>query len=107
MDIAAKNKLHPGKLGIAAITVKLPFRYIYVRTLPCAARALRLLATHHVFIEVRPDVFTNNSLSSILDTGKQADVLLTQSVAVRCGGRVGVDMNATVDQGWTNSRASN
>ncbi|KAJ7512284.1 S-adenosyl-L-methionine-dependent methyltransferase [Mycena galericulata] len=34
------------------------------------ARVLRLLATNHVFIEVSPDVFANNRLSSMLDTGK-------------------------------------
>lgn len=55
-DIAAKSKLHPGKL----------------------ARALRLLATHHIFIEASPDVFVNNSLSSVLDTGKSTEVLFTQ-----------------------------
>ncbi|KAF9646504.1 O-methyltransferase [Thelephora ganbajun] len=55
-DIAAKNKQHPDKL----------------------VRALRLLATHHVFIEVSPDVFTNNSLSSVLDTGKSTEALFTQ-----------------------------
>ncbi|KAJ7473007.1 S-adenosyl-L-methionine-dependent methyltransferase [Mycena galericulata] len=34
------------------------------------ARVLRLLATNHVFTEVSPDVFANNRLSSMLDTGK-------------------------------------
>lgn len=34
------------------------------------ARALRLLATKHIFREVSPDVFANNRLSSTLDTGK-------------------------------------
>ncbi|KAJ7474411.1 hypothetical protein B0H11DRAFT_2035292 [Mycena galericulata] len=34
------------------------------------ARILRLLATNHVFTEVSPDVFANNRLSSMLDTGK-------------------------------------
>ncbi|KAJ7473014.1 S-adenosyl-L-methionine-dependent methyltransferase [Mycena galericulata] len=34
------------------------------------ARVLRLLATNHLFIEVSPDVFANNRLSSMLDTGK-------------------------------------
>ncbi|KAI0339260.1 hypothetical protein BDW22DRAFT_1431862 [Trametopsis cervina] len=31
---------------------------------------LRLLATHHIGREVRPDVFANNRLSSIIDSGK-------------------------------------
>ncbi|KAF9779280.1 O-methyltransferase [Thelephora terrestris] len=63
-DIAAKNKIHPGKL----------------------ARALRLLATHHVFVEVSPDVFANNSLSSMLDTGKSTEVLFTQPKAEKFKG---------------------
>ncbi|KAJ3527088.1 hypothetical protein NM688_g8174 [Phlebia brevispora] len=40
------------------------------------ARALRLLTTHHIFREVAPDVFTNNRVSSLIDTGKPvADIL--------------------------------
>ncbi|KAI0695252.1 hypothetical protein BC835DRAFT_965073 [Cytidiella melzeri] len=31
---------------------------------------LRLLATHHIGKEVRPDVFANNRLSSVMDSGK-------------------------------------
>ncbi|KAJ3558401.1 hypothetical protein NM688_g947 [Phlebia brevispora] len=34
------------------------------------ARVLRLLCTRHIFREVSPDVFTNNRISSTLDTGK-------------------------------------
>ncbi|TCD60068.1 hypothetical protein EIP91_010786 [Steccherinum ochraceum] len=34
------------------------------------ARVLRCLATHHYFIEVSPDVFANNLLSSLMDSGK-------------------------------------
>lgn len=34
------------------------------------ARILRLLASRHIFREVSPDVFANNRLSSLLDTGK-------------------------------------
>ena len=41
-----------------------------------AARVLRVLATNHIFIEVAPDRFANNRLSSYLDTGKDvADIL--------------------------------
>ena len=40
------------------------------------ARNLRLLATNHIFIEVSPDVFATNRLSSVLDTGKPVDELL-------------------------------
>ncbi|KAF7338950.1 O-methyltransferase [Mycena venus] len=35
-----------------------------------AARILRLLANHHIFTEIRPDVFCINRLSSVLDSGK-------------------------------------
>ena len=34
------------------------------------ARILRLLATHHIFDEITPDVFSNNRHSIVLDTGK-------------------------------------
>ncbi|GBE84991.1 4-O-methyltransferase 1 [Sparassis crispa] len=33
-------------------------------------RVLRLLATHHVFDEVSPNVFANNTISYVMDTGK-------------------------------------
>ncbi|TFL01412.1 O-methyltransferase [Pterulicium gracile] len=40
------------------------------------ARFLRLLASNHIYEEVRPDVFRNNRLSSLLDSGKSsADVI--------------------------------
>ena len=79
-DIAAKNKLHPDKLGIMWLaTFVLPPARVNL-SLVFAARALRLLATHHVFLEVRPDVFANNSLSSVLDTGKSTETLFTQYV---------------------------
>jgi len=67
-DIAAKNKLHPGKL----------------------ARALRLLATHHVFTEVSPNVFTNNWLSSVLDTGKSTEALFTRPKVDKFKGATGI-----------------
>jgi AraC-like DNA-binding protein len=55
LEIAQHTKVHPGKL----------------------ARVLRLLATNYVFKEVSPDVFANNRLSSVLDTGKPVEELLT------------------------------
>ncbi|KAJ7207224.1 O-methyltransferase [Mycena pura] len=39
------------------------------------SRVLRLLATHHVFREVNPDVFTNNRISSVIDKGKPSELL--------------------------------
>lgn len=46
----------------------------------CPARILRLLATNYVFTEVSPDVFANNRLSSVLDTGKSVEELLARLV---------------------------
>ncbi|KAJ7210705.1 hypothetical protein GGX14DRAFT_624776 [Mycena pura] len=37
------------------------------------ARILRLLASHHIFREVSPDVFANNRISSSLDKGKPSN----------------------------------
>ncbi|EKM53088.1 uncharacterized protein PHACADRAFT_210808 [Phanerochaete carnosa HHB-10118-sp] len=34
------------------------------------SHVLRLLATHHITREVRPDVFANNRISSVIDSGK-------------------------------------
>ncbi|KAJ7730737.1 S-adenosyl-L-methionine-dependent methyltransferase [Mycena metata] len=42
------------------------------------ARVLRLLATNHVFIEVSPDVFATNRLSSIFDTGKSIEEIMAK-----------------------------
>ena len=42
------------------------------------ARILRLLATNHIFVEVSPDVFANNRLSSVLDTKKSVEELLAR-----------------------------
>ncbi|EMD39226.1 hypothetical protein CERSUDRAFT_152302 [Gelatoporia subvermispora B] len=52
-EIAAKNDLEPRKL----------------------ARILRFLANHHIFKELKPDVFANTRLSTTLDTGKSLDAL--------------------------------
>ncbi|ETW84678.1 hypothetical protein HETIRDRAFT_124158 [Heterobasidion irregulare TC 32-1] len=53
-DIAKRNGMNAARIG----------------------RVLRLLATHHIFREVSPDVFTNNRVSSLLDTGKPAEEIL-------------------------------
>jgi hypothetical protein len=44
------------------------------------ARILRVLATNYIFTEVSPDVFANNRLSSVLDTGKSVEELLAKLV---------------------------
>ncbi|KAH9024025.1 S-adenosyl-L-methionine-dependent methyltransferase [Lactarius deliciosus] len=54
-EIAKPTGVHPAKLS----------------------RVLRLLATNHIFIEVSPDVFANNRLSTVLDTGKPVDELIS------------------------------
>ncbi|KAH9012303.1 S-adenosyl-L-methionine-dependent methyltransferase [Lactarius hengduanensis] len=54
-EIAKPTSVHPAKLS----------------------RVLRLLATNHIFIEVSPDVFANNRLSTVLDTGKPVDELIS------------------------------
>jgi hypothetical protein len=41
------------------------------------ARVLRLLATNHIFVEVSPDVFANNRLSTVLDTRKPVEELIS------------------------------
>ncbi|KAG9219850.1 hypothetical protein CCMSSC00406_0009597 [Pleurotus cornucopiae] len=43
------------------------------------AHVLRLLATHHILREVRPDVFALNRISSVVDTGKDAAWLLGEN----------------------------
>lgn len=47
-------------------------------TFPFTARILRLLATHHMFREVAPDVFANNAISMTLDTGKPVEAILAE-----------------------------
>ncbi|KAH9990787.1 S-adenosyl-L-methionine-dependent methyltransferase [Russula vinacea] len=63
LEIAQPTKVHPGKL----------------------ARVLRLLATNHIFKEVSPDVFANNRLSSVLDTGKSVEELLASPESKHVG----------------------
>ncbi|KIY46447.1 S-adenosyl-L-methionine-dependent methyltransferase [Fistulina hepatica ATCC 64428] len=43
------------------------------------SRFLRYLATSHIFNEVAPDVFSHNSLSSVMDTGKSVKELVVNS----------------------------
>lgn len=46
---------------------------------------LRLLATHHITREVRPDVFANNRLSSVMDSGKSWSELVSMEDGYVCG----------------------
>lgn len=42
---------------------------------------MRLLASRHIFREVAPDVFANNRISSLMDTGKSLTELRAQYAA--------------------------
>lgn len=42
------------------------------------ARILRFLATHGIFKEISPDVYANNRLSSVLEKGRDIDLLAAQ-----------------------------
>ncbi|KAJ6553093.1 S-adenosyl-L-methionine-dependent methyltransferase [Mycena capillaripes] len=53
------------------------------------ARILRLLATHYIFYEISPNVFTNNRISSALDKGKLSKDLF-ENRAERLWGTSGV-----------------
>ena len=44
---------------------------------PCLGHILRLLATHQIVREVRPDVFANGRLSALLDSGKTPEQIRT------------------------------
>ncbi|KAL0060684.1 hypothetical protein AAF712_012561 [Marasmius tenuissimus] len=54
-DISKKNGVDPQKLS----------------------RFLRLLAMHHIYKEITPEVFTNTRISSLLDTFKPSEVVLS------------------------------
>ncbi|KAF7331265.1 Methyltransf-2 domain-containing protein [Mycena kentingensis (nom. inval.)] len=53
------------------------------------SRLLRLLATHHVFRELTPDVYTNNRVSAVLDKGKSVKELFAAPEA-RLDGTTGL-----------------
>lgn len=78
-DIAVKNGMDASILGSSRSLRFGPVMCRFDIRTP-SARILRLLATHHVFREVRPDVFTNNRLSSVVDTQKASAELFAKSV---------------------------
>ena len=56
---------------------------VYLLEIPAVAdmgpaRVLRTLATNHIFLEVSPDVFANNRISSCIDTGKPVKEIIAQ-----------------------------
>ena len=52
-------------------------------TRSCAGHILRLLATYHWLREVRPDVFANNRLSALVDSGKTPEQLRNAYVVTK------------------------
>ena len=73
-EIAKPTKADHGKLGMYEGEI------YYYPLIMLLARILRLLATNHIFTEVSPDVFANNRLSSVLDTGNSVEELLAKLV---------------------------
>ena len=56
------------------------YMVITVNLFQFVARLLRYLATHHVYKEISPDIFVNNRISSLLDTGKSVKNILAKYV---------------------------
>ena len=73
-DIARASSIEPSKLGITVLSKSI---YVRAKSGP-TARILRTLATNHIFVEVEPDVFANNRISSCLDTGKSVGELIAR-----------------------------
>ena len=69
-EIAAQNNIDPKKLGELR-SLLIDCHQASSDPWSPTARVLRFLATNHWFTEVAPDVFANNLLSSLLDTGKE------------------------------------
>ncbi|KAF4566231.1 hypothetical protein EYR40_001952 [Pleurotus pulmonarius] len=62
-------------------------------------RVLRILATHHVFREVSPDVFANNRLSSMMDTLKSVEAIKADPVNKHVGSPgIGALVEHTADE---------
>ncbi len=55
-----------------------PAKFSFLKSL--AARVLRLLATHHIFNEMAAETFSNNRISSMMDTLKSVDEIKARSV---------------------------
>ncbi|KAF5389010.1 hypothetical protein D9757_005108 [Collybiopsis confluens] len=45
------------------------------------SRILRVLASHHIFLEVSPDIFANNRVSSFFDSGKKTAMIKTNALS--------------------------
>ena len=70
-DIAKINGCDPVKLCTSCFPRPI-FGFVLTRL---AGHILRLLATHHIVREVKPDVFGINRISGFMDTGKDSGAL--------------------------------
>lgn len=77
--IAKRCDLHSGKLGTFVLLVFSPsFKHDVSFSI---AHILRLLATHHILVEVSPDVFANNRISALVDSGKTIEEIIKKFVS--------------------------
>jgi hypothetical protein len=74
-EIAKRNGTDVGKCGMSPpflfLTLLLNFFF-----LGGVVHILRLLSTHHILREVKPDVFANNRISALMDSGKEVRELI-------------------------------
>jgi hypothetical protein len=49
---------------------------------------MRYLATHHIYKEILPNVFTNTRVSSTLDTGKSVKEIIAKWVKIHFFGTI-------------------
>lgn len=73
-EIAKLNGQDPKKLGAA--TPHLLYVERFISTI--LGRFLRFLATNHVYRELKPNVFTNTRISSMLDTLKPSKEIIAE-----------------------------
>jgi hypothetical protein len=90
INIAAKSNINPRKLCESFMNTLFAL-VADTRSAPL----LRFLAVRCIFKEVAPDVFANNRLSLLMDTGKSVEEILREYVASCC-----VAMNQCSFNGW-------
>ena len=66
----------PKKLVNHSPFFKVEGRYVHASILQ--GRFLRFLASHHIYREIRPNVFTNTRISSMLDTHKSSSEIMAK-----------------------------
>ena len=72
-ELSQRLNVDEGKLSTGHLLSLLPFVSNY--KFDPEGHMLRLLATHLITREVRPNVFANNRISAIIDSGRQAEDL--------------------------------